>query len=98
MDLFVKFAEQCFKLFSDRVTDWFTFNEPMVIVEGEYLHQFHYPNLVDGKKAVQVAYNIQLASSKAIASFRKINQNKAGRIGIILNLTPAYPATQKTLI
>ncbi|KAF1299479.1 6-phospho-beta-glucosidase [Enterococcus sp. JM4C] len=93
VELFVKFAEKCFELFSDRVTDWFTFNEPMVVVEGEYLHQFHYPNLVDGKKAVQVAYNIQLASSKAIASFRKINQNPEGKIGIILNLTPAYPAS-----
>ncbi|MGM0125484.1 6-phospho-beta-glucosidase [Enterococcus sp. AZ194] len=94
VDLFVKFAEKCFELFSDRVTDWFTFNEPMVIVEGEYLHQFHYPNLVDGKKAVQVAYNIQLASAKAIASFRKLNKRAEGKIGIILNLTPAYPASQ----
>ncbi|MGX7164608.1 glycoside hydrolase family 1 protein [Enterococcus massiliensis] len=93
VDLFVKFAEKCFELFSDRVVDWFTFNEPMVIVEGEYLHQFHYPNIVDGKKAVQVAYNIQLASSKTIARFRKLNQNPNGRIGIILNLTPPYPAT-----
>lgn len=91
VDLYVKFAERCFELFSDRVVDWFTFNEPMVIVEGEYLHQFHYPNLVDGKKAVQVAYNIQLASAKAIARFRELNRNPDGRIGIILNLTPPYP-------
>ncbi|MFV0558101.1 MAG: glycoside hydrolase family 1 protein [Enterococcus sp.] len=93
VDLFVKFAEKCFELFSDRVVDWFTFNEPIVIVEGQYLHQFHYPNLVDGKKAVQVAYNIQLASSKAIARFKELNRNPKGRIGIILNLTPPYPAT-----
>lgn len=92
-DLFVKFAENCFKLFSDRVVDWFTFNEPMVIVEGEYLHQFHYPNIVDGPKAVQVAYNLQLASAKVVAAFRKYSNNKMGRIGIILNLTPPYPAT-----
>lgn len=94
VDLFVKFAEQCFKLFGDRVTDWFTFNEPMVVVEGAYLNQFHYPNIVDGKKAVQVAYNLQLASSKSIEVFRQVNQNPNGKIGIILNLTPAYPATQ----
>lgn len=65
----------------------------MVIVEGEYLHQFHYPNLVDGPTAVQVAYNLQLASAKAIRAFKKINQNPDGKIGIILNLTPPYPAT-----
>lgn len=93
VDLFIKFAEKCFELFSDRVTDWFTFNEPMVIVDGQYLYQFHYPNIVDGKKAVQVAYNIQLASSKAIEKFKIINKNPEGRIGIILNLTPSYPAS-----
>ena len=93
VDLFVKFAEKCFELFSDRVTDWFTHNEPMVVVEGGYLYQFHYPNLIDGRKAVQVAYNLQLASSKVIAAFRRLNRNPDGKIGIILNLTPNYPAS-----
>lgn len=93
VELFVKFAKQCFTLYGDRITDWFTFNEPMVIVDGQYLYQFHYPKVVDGKKAVQVAYNIQLASAKAIQAFRKINKNKESRIGTILNLTPSYPAS-----
>lgn len=93
VELYVKFAAQCFRLFGDRVKDWFTFNEPMVIVEGGYLHQFHYPNLVDGKKAVQVAYNLQLASAKAIALFREICTSDDSEIGIILNLTPPYPAS-----
>ncbi|MCA9765610.1 MAG: glycoside hydrolase family 1 protein [Carnobacterium sp.] len=94
VDLYVKFATQCFQLFGDRVSDWFTFNEPLVIVDGAYLYQFHYPNLVDGKKAVQVAYNLTLASAKAIAAYRRVNKNKEGKIGTILNLTPSYPATQ----
>ena len=93
VDLFVKFAEKCFELFSERVTDWFTHNEPMVVVEAGYLYQFHYPNLIDGRKAVQVAYNLQLASSKVIAAFRRLNRNSDGKIGIILNLTPNYPAS-----
>ncbi len=92
-DLFVKFAEKCFELFSDRVTDWVTFNEPMVVVEGQYLYQFHYPKEVDGKKAIQVAYNIQLASAKAIQAFKAHKKNPEARIGIVLNLTPPYPAT-----
>lgn len=93
VDLFVKFAEQCFKLFGDRVSEWFTHNEPMVVVDGQYLYQFHYPKVVDGKKAVQVAFNLQLASSKAVAKFKEVNTNPDGRIGIILNLTPSYPAS-----
>lgn len=94
VELFVKFARRAFECFGDRVTDWMTFNEPMVVVEGQYLYGFHYPMLVDGKKAVQVAYNLQLASAKAIQAYRQINQNPKGRVTIALNLTPAYPASQ----
>lgn len=95
VDLFVKFAETAFKLFGDRVKYWATFNEPMVIVEGEYLYKFHYPLIQDGKKAVQVLYNINLASAKAIKAYRDGGYNKdGGEIGIILNLTPSYPRSQ----
>lgn len=95
VDLFVGFAEQAFRLFGDRVKDWTTHNEPMVVVDGEYLYQFHYPNLVDGKKAVQVAYNLNLASAKAIAKYRALGLDKdGGRIGIVLNLTPTYAASE----
>ena len=93
-DLYAGFAEQCFKLFGDRVKNWFTFNEPKVILDGAYLYQFHYPLKVDGPLSVQVAYNINLASAKAIERFRKLYGNDDDkRIGIILNLTPAYPAS-----
>lgn len=94
ISFYVKYAEQCFRLFGDRVSDWFTHNEPMVVVEGGYLYQFHYPDLVDGKLAVQVAYNLQLASSLAIQKYREVNQNSDGKIGIILNLSPNNPASQ----
>lgn len=92
VELYVGFAEKCFELFGDRVKFWTTHNEPMVVVEGEYLFQFHYPNIVDGKKAVQVAYNLNLASAKAIQAFRKLNIADA-QIGTILNLTPTYAAS-----
>jgi len=93
VDLYAGFAEQAFKLFGDRVKFWFTHNEPLVVVEGGYFLQFHYPRKVDGLAAVQVAYNLQLASSKAIAKYKALNLD--GRIGIILNLTPPYPATDE---
>lgn len=95
VDLFAMFARRCFELFGDRVKHWATFNEPMVVVEGEYLYEFHYPKLVDGKKACQVLYNLNLASAKAIAAFRESHCAKdGGKIGIILNLTPAYPRSE----
>ena len=89
-DLYVKFAEQAFKLYGDDIEFWTTFNEPMVIPEAGYLYGFHYPKYSGkGKEALQIMYNINLASAKAIETYRKMN--KKGQIGIILNLTPTYP-------
>jgi 6-phospho-beta-glucosidase len=90
VDAYTEYAKTCFKLFGDRVKRWFTFNEPIVPVEGGYLYDFHYPNVVDFKRAVQVAYNTVIANAKAIKEFKKLNIEK-GKIGIILNLTPSYP-------
>ncbi|KAF1291739.1 glycoside hydrolase family 1 protein [Candidatus Enterococcus leclercqii] len=86
---YVSFAKTCFELFGDRVKKWFTHNEPIVPVEGGYLYQFHYPNIIDMKKAVAVGYHETLASAKAIAAYH--DMNLGGEIGIILNLTPSYP-------
>ena len=87
-----EYAKKCFELFGDIVKYWFTFNEPIVTVECGYLKQYHYPMEVYPKKAVQVAYNLALSSAKAIKEFKNIV--KDGKIGIILNLTPAYPRSQ----
>lgn len=68
----------------------------MVVVDGEYLYQFHYPKLVDGRKAVQVAYHLNLATAKTIQAFRKGGYDKDGsRIGTVLNLTPTYAASDQ---
>lgn len=89
VEAYVTYAKTCFELFGDRVNKWFTHNEPIVPVEGGYLYQFHYPAVVDMKRAVQVAYHESLASAKAIKVYHEMNLD--GEIGIILNLTPSYP-------
>lgn len=89
VEAYVNYAKTCFELFGDRVTKWFTQNEPIVPVEGGYLYKFHYPAVVDMKRAVQVAYHESLASAKAIKVYHDLNLG--GEIGIILNLTPSYP-------
>lgn len=89
VEAYVDYAKTCFELFGDRVKKWFTHNEPIVPVEGGYLYQFHYPAVVDMKRAVQVAYHESLASAKAIKVFRELKMD--GDIGIVLNLTPSYP-------
>jgi 6-phospho-beta-glucosidase len=92
VDAFAHYAKTCFELFGDRVNYWFTFNEPIVPVEGGYLYDFHYPNVVDFKRAATVAYHTMIAHSKAVQAYRQLNQS--GQIGIILNLTPSYPRSQ----
>lgn len=96
VELFIGFAEKCFQYFGDRVKEWVIHNEPMVVVDGEYLYQFHYPKLVDGKKAVQVAYHLNLATAKTIQLYREKGFDKeGGRIGTVLNLTPTYAASEE---
>ena len=89
---YVNFAKTCFELFGDRVKYWFTFNEPIIPVCDGYLYDVFYPNVVDFKRAVQVAHHTIIAHSLAVNVYRSLNLD--GKIGIILNLTPAYPRSQ----
>ncbi|GLO67417.1 MULTISPECIES: glycoside hydrolase family 1 protein [Oceanobacillus] len=91
--MYQQYAKKAFELFGDRVKRWFTFNEPIVPVEGGYLYNFHYPNVVDAKRAIQVAYHTIIAHATAVQTFRELNVTN-GKIGIILNLTPSYPRSE----
>ena len=92
VDAFSRYAKMCFELFGDRVLHWFTFNEPIVPVEGGYLYDFHYPNVVDFKRAATAAYHTVLAHAQAVRCYRA--ESYSGEIGIVLNLTPSYPRSQ----
>ncbi|MBY5034607.1 glycoside hydrolase family 1 protein [Streptococcus gallolyticus] len=87
-----RYARICFEEFDEWVDRWITFNEPIVPVEHGYFYQNHYPAAVDAKAGVQVAFHTQLASSLAVKACHQINPDK--KIGIVLNLTPAYPRSQ----
>lgn len=89
VDYYACYAKTCFELYGKQVKRWFTFNEPIVHVECGYLNGFHYPMRNDMKAAVQVAYHTALASALAIKYFHECPGTY--KIGIILNLSPAYP-------
>src|SRR5699024_4914579 len=38
VDAYAEYAKTAFELFGDKVSKWFTFNEPIVPVEGGYLY------------------------------------------------------------
>lgn len=89
VDAYEAYARTCFELFGGIVKRWFTFNEPIVHVECGYLQNYHYPCRVDPKAAAAVAYHTALASALAVRAYHDMGQG--GKIGIVLNLTPAYP-------
>jgi len=86
---FATYAKTCFELFGDIVKKWSTFNEPLVHIECGYLFGHHYPAIHDFKKAVQVGYHTLMAHVMATNELKKLQID--GEIGIILNISPAYP-------
>lgn len=95
IEAFTFYAKTAFELFGDLISDWTTFNEPIVHVEMGYLYGYHYPAIVDFKKAVQVGYHTLLAHCGAVKVFREVLP--AGKIGIILNITPTYTRSEAPL-
>ncbi|WP_429975101.1 glycoside hydrolase family 1 protein [Enterococcus sp. DIV0086] len=93
IDSFSYYAQTAFELFGDLVQKWTTFNEPIVHVECGYLYQYHYPAIVDFKRAVQVAYHTLLAHKKAVEVFKDLKIS--GEIGIILNISPTYTKSEE---
>ncbi|MGL4826919.1 MAG: glycoside hydrolase family 1 protein [Vibrionaceae bacterium] len=92
VEAYARYASICFDLFGSKVKYWFTFNEPIVPVECGYLGSYHYPCVVDFKRATTVAYHTALAHASAVAAYRR--QKQDGQIGVILNLSPTYPRSQ----
>lgn len=86
---FAFYAKTAFDLFGDIVKKWATFNEPMVHIDCGYLGKFHYPGVIDFKRAVQVGFHTVLAHAHAVAAFRQ-GQHRDGEISCILNLSPVY--------
>ncbi len=92
VDAFSFYAKTAFELFGDLVEEWTTFNEPLVHIECGYLYGFHYPAIVDFKKAIQVGYHTLMAHVLSVKAFKEIGAK--GRIGIILNVTPTYAKSE----
>ncbi|MBO0486795.1 glycoside hydrolase family 1 protein [Vagococcus fluvialis] len=88
VDAFAFYAKTAFEEFGDLIKRWATFNEPLVHIECGYLYGFHYPAIVDFKKAIQVGYHTLMAHVKAVEAFKQ--GGFEGEIGIILNVTPTY--------
>jgi len=75
----------------DRVTNWITHNEPWVVAFLGYWFGVHAPGWQDGGLALQAAHHVLLSHGLATPILRA--SNPEARVGITLNLSPVYPAS-----
>ncbi|GAA6238256.1 MAG: hypothetical protein SPLM_03780 [Spiroplasma phoeniceum] len=66
VDAFVFYAKTCFELFGDRVEMFTTFNKPIVVIEGSYWYDWHFPNEVNMQYGMQAQWNTLIAFKWAI--------------------------------
>ncbi len=75
----------------DRVTNWITHNEPWVASFLGYWFGAHAPGWQDGSLALRTAHHLLLSHGLATPILRA--SNPEARVGITLNLSPVYPAS-----
>lgn len=92
VDLFVKYAEKVFERYGDRVKNWFSFNEPIVVQTRVYLDAIRYPFEQNTKKWMQWNFNKGLATAKVVQLFKamRLKERFGSKIGVILNPEVAY--------
>ncbi|XP_052799780.1 lactase/phlorizin hydrolase-like isoform X2 [Mya arenaria] len=96
-DLFVKYADVCFKEFGDRVKFWITINEPWVVAFLGYGNGEDAPGIAQsGTLDYEAAHTLLLAHARAYRLYeRKYKATQKGKVGITLNCDFAVPKDPK---
>src|SRR5918911_5025280 len=81
-DRFGEYAAACFELAGDRVTTWFTINEPWVASALGYRLGIHAPGQRELAASIRASHHLLLAHGRAVQAFR--DGGSRGRIGIVL--------------
>lgn len=93
VDSYVNYAKYLFNELGDLVPVWITHNEPWVVAfEGNWMGSMA-PGITDFSTALKISHNLLLSHGKAVRAYKKTGFN--GEIGITLNMTPIYPASQR---
>ncbi|KAJ8631060.1 hypothetical protein MRB53_024383 [Persea americana] len=105
VEAYVEYADFCFKIFGDRVKNWFTFNEPRVAAALGYDTGVNAPgrcssafgNCTEGDSSTEpyiVTHNFLLSHAGAVHRYRtKYQKEQKGRIGILLDFVWYEPLT-----
>lgn len=91
VECYISYAKFMFEELGDLVPIWITHNEPWVVAFLGNAWGQHAPGMSDYKTALLVAHNLILSHGKAVKAYREMGLK--GRIGITLNLSPTYAAS-----
>jgi len=89
---YLDYAAATFESLADRVKLWITHNEPWVASFMGHDTGEHAPGIQDRKTAVQVSHHLLLSHAQTVSLFDE-HRLGDGKIGITLNIAPAYPHT-----
>ena len=92
-DWFGDYARIVFDSLADRVPMWATINEPLVVMDGGYMHGNLAPGHRNLYEAPIVTHNLLRAHCRGVQAFRAKNA-KGSRIGLVVNLEPRYAASE----
>ncbi|MBN1400331.1 MAG: beta-glucosidase [Anaerolineae bacterium] len=79
----------------DRVRDWITHNEPWVVAFVGNLDGRHAPGWEDLGQALQIGHHLLVSHGLSVPILRERGDDRT-RVGITLNYSPAYPASQSS--
>ena len=88
---FADYAQVVSKRLGDRVSHWITHNEPFVAAVLGYLLGEHAPGIQDPAAAMAAVHHLLLSHGYACQVLREQVRNPS--IGVALNLSPVYPAS-----
>ena len=92
VEWFGEYAEVLTSRFGDRVKNWMTLNEPLCIAWLGHLYGDMAPGIKDLQTALNVSHNLLMSHGLACQVIRS-NVSEAN-VGIVINVTPAVPATE----
>ncbi len=95
VEWFTYYAGRAKEFLGDLVRIWSTFNEPWCTAFLGHSAGEHAPGLTDPGTAYVVAHHLMLAHHRAISVMREIEVHDDDRLGVVLNLIPAWPADEK---
>lgn len=91
VDAYVEYVSVVTRHLGDRVKHWLTHNEPWVAAWVGYAWGNHAPGRTSQLDAVATTHHLLLSHGKAVPVIR--SEVPDARVGITLNLTPIYPAS-----